>query len=185
MEDLPRTRREAKQIGGQFYFTGIPCKHNHVDRRRTVSGDCDTCYHLPTRRNSRRQAVRDCYHKAGGYKAQRVYNARHPNRAMLIRVKSRAKKEGTPFNLELSDIVIPTHCPILGTPLSLPQADDNRASGRGPNWNSASLDKINPSLGYVKGNVQVISNLANTMKSMATKDQLLTFAAWVLKTFAP
>jgi hypothetical protein len=38
------------------------------------------------------------------------------------------------------------------------------------------LDKIIPELGYVKGNVRIISTLANTMKSNATKDQLLTFA---------
>ena len=38
------------------------------------------------------------------------------------------------------------------------------------------MDKIIPELGYVKGNVRIISTLANTMKSNATKDQLLTFA---------
>jgi hypothetical protein len=38
------------------------------------------------------------------------------------------------------------------------------------------LDKIIPELGYVKGNVRIISTLANTMKSNAIKDQLLTFA---------
>jgi hypothetical protein len=43
------------------------------------------------------------------------------------------------------------------------------------------LDKIVPELGYVKGNVQVISTLANTMKNQASIEQLLTFAHSVIR----
>jgi hypothetical protein len=45
---------------------------------------------------------------------------------------------------------------------------------------SASLDRIIPELGYIKGNVRVISLLANQMKWNATKEQLLTFCRGVL-----
>ncbi len=50
----------------------------------------------------------------------------------------------------------------------------------GCNNNSPSLDRINPKLGYIKGNVRIISNLANTMKSNATPEQKLTEARYYL-----
>jgi hypothetical protein len=46
--------------------------------------------------------------------------------------------------------------------------------------NTSSLDKIIPELGYVKGNVQWLSQKANTMKSNATRTELENFAQWIL-----
>ena len=69
--------------------------------------------------------------------------------------KSRANKKGREFNIELSDIVIPTTCPVLGTPMVAP-----------------SLDRIDSSKGYVKGNVRVISKRANTLKNNATIEEI-------------
>jgi hypothetical protein len=55
------------------------------------------------------------------------------------------------------DIVIPDTCPLLGTPMESP-----------------SLDRIDSTKGYVKGNVWVISNRANTLKNDATLTELKT-----------
>lgn len=78
--------------------------------------------------------------------------------------KLRAEKHNLPFNLEISDIVIPKKCPVLGIDLI--------ANGDKGKRNSPSLDKIIPSLGYVKGNVIVVSLKANTIKNDATIDEL-------------
>ena len=84
--------------------------------------------------------------------------------------KHRAAAKNIPFNITVEDIIIPEYCPILNIKL-------DRSTGRSKNDScTPSLDKIIPEKGYVKGNVQVISMLANTMKNHATKEQLLTFS---------
>lgn len=99
-----------------------------------------------------------------------------PEWRMHQRAKQRAKALGREFNLEISDIVIPDVCTILGIKL-------NMNSGKsGAYRNSPSLDRIDNSKGYTKGNVQVISQLANSMKCYASNEDLHKFANWVLTT---
>jgi hypothetical protein len=85
---------------------------------------------------------------------------------MLARAKSRAKKNNLAFNIELDDIVIPETCPLLGIKI---ESTEERNSPNNP-----SLDKIIPEKGYIKGNVWVISNRANTLKNDATLQELKT-----------
>lgn len=92
---------------------------------------------------------------------------------MLRRAKSRAKKSNLSFDLTIEDIIIPEFCPILKLKLEV------SLSGA-PSNNSPSLDRIVPELGYTKGNVMVISNLANVMKNNARAEELVLFAKWVL-----
>lgn len=106
------------------------------------------------------------------------YRRARPERYMLYRTITRCRRRGIPCTITIDDIVIPEVCPILGIPLRVNQ-DGSR--GQGPD--SPSIDKIDPDLGYVPGNIQVISSLANNMKSYATTQQLLQFAEWVLKTY--
>lgn len=94
-----------------------------------------------------------------------LMNSRAPQR-ILSRVKSRAKRNGIPFNLEVSDIVIPDRCPVLGIPI----VQNQGRQGYFPD--SASVDRIVPELGYVKGNVRVISQRANQLKSDATLEEM-------------
>jgi len=92
---------------------------------------------------------------------------------MLWQAKSSASQKGLSFDLEVSDIVIPENCKYLGIPLT-------RQLGNGVTWSNASLDRIDSDKGYIKGNVEVISRQANSMKNMASKEELLTFARNVL-----
>lgn len=93
----------------------------------------------------------------------------------MYAARKRAKEKGLPFNLEKSDIIIPTHCPYLGLELKnwVPRGQSRRQV--------ISLDRIIPELGYVKGNIQVISHLANTMKNDASKEELISFAKKILE----
>lgn len=86
-----------------------------------------------------------------------------PTYPILERARGRAKRANLPFNLSRQSIVIPASCPVLGMPLKL---------GASRCDSSPSLDRIIPSLGYVEGNVRVISDRANRLKSDQTLDQL-------------
>lgn len=104
-----------------------------------------------------------------------IYLKENPQKRLLWAAKRRSVTQNLPFNIEESDINIPEHCPYLGITL---QTSTPRGTNRDA---SMSLDRIIPELGYVKGNIEVISNLANTMKNSATQQQLLTFANSILK----
>ena len=39
---LPKTRKEAQELGAKYYFTGEPCKHGHIAPRKT-KGSCVEC----------------------------------------------------------------------------------------------------------------------------------------------
>jgi hypothetical protein len=79
--------------------------------------------------------------------------------------RRRATGAGVPFTITIQDITIPKKCPILGIPLDHSQRSDRTAA--------PSLDRIVPQLGYVRGNVHVVSDRANTLKRDATLNELV------------
>jgi len=103
---------------------------------------------------------------------ERNFRLNFPEKAMLRNSRARAKKKDIPFNLDLSDIVIPEVCPILGIPML--QTCSQYAAAP----NSPSIDRIDNNKGYVKGNVLIVSHRANSLKRDATLEelqQLVTF----------
>ncbi len=105
-------------------------------------------------------------------KAQKTWRVKNPEAYALARVKNRAKREGLEFDLDLTDIVIPEYCPVLKCKLEINTKDKKDTS--------ISIDRIDSNKGYIKGNIQIISMLANRMKNNATKDQLSLFADWII-----
>ena len=93
---------------------------------------------------------------------------RNPRKAIISSSRNRARKCGYAFDLTVEDIVIPDRCPILGIPLRLKAW----AGETGGTDNSPSLDRIDPSKGYVRGNIRVVSNRANTLRNNATLKEL-------------
>jgi hypothetical protein len=78
--------------------------------------------------------------------------------------KARAKSLGIDFNLDLEDVQVPELCPICKIPLFF------SAEGRADN--TPSMDRIDPTKGYVKGNVGVISWRANRCKNNMSKEDI-------------
>lgn len=84
----------------------------------------------------------------------------------LAKIKSKCKKHNIPFNLTIEDFVIPEYCPVLNIKLNCNHGHSGFFS------DSPSIDRIIPELGYIKGNIRIISNRANLLKNNATIEEL-------------
>ena len=96
----------------------------------------------------------------------------------LQSAKMRARNKKLEFNLDYDYLVsIATeNCPVFKVPLLY--LGTTKGSGNAEK-STASLDRVIPELGYVKGNVVFISNWANTIKSNATEKELYLVADWL------
>lgn len=113
------------------------------------------------------------YHSDEAYRKEirrkrNLYVLNHRELVLLSSAKIRAKRSNLEFNIDISDITIPEYCPLTGLKINI-------TTGRKKGWDSPSLDRIDTTKGYIKGNVAVISDLANTMKNHASLEILRTF----------
>jgi len=102
---------------------------------------------------------------------QKQYYIDNPGVYLRNVCKSRAKKLGVPFNLTAEDFIIPEFCPVLGIKIE--------RGTKGFHDNAASVDRLIPELGYVKGNITIICFRANRLKGNATAEELFKVANWV------
>jgi len=109
-------------------------------------------------------------------KYKQEWSSKNPRKKILSNAKHRAKKFNLEFTITEEDIPVVETCPFLGIPLTFIQ-------GQGRVRTNISLDRIDSTKGYVKGNVQIISDMANTMKSDATPEQLKTFAQNIMRIY--
>lgn len=94
-------------------------------------------------------------------------------RNILNGARHRAKSENLPFNLSEDDFEIPELCPVLGIKLEFAEGEGHYTDS------SPSLDKFDPSKGYTKGNVAIISMKANRMKNNATMEEVEKLLTWM------
>mgnify|MGYP003646625470 CR=1 FL=1 len=80
--------------------------------------------------------------------------------------KKRSRDKDLDFDIEVSDIIIPQFCPLLHIPLI------HRTGLRKAQPDAPSLDRLDNSLGYVKGNILVVSWRANKLKADAEFQEL-------------
>lgn len=79
-------------------------------------------------------------------------------------LRRRALRRGIECTITTKDIVVPAVCPVLGIQLVV--------GVRTRSNSSPSVDRFDNSKGYVPGNIRVISNRANLLKSDATVAEL-------------
>jgi len=124
----------------------------------------------PAIRRTRRLAYQKAYRDANPSK-NLEWRHKNPQAQMIIQARKRAKQKGIPFDIMEDDFDLPKKCPVFKSVLQygLTKQTDN----------SPTLDRIVPSLGYVKGNVRVISWRANRIKSDATLNEIRQVANYM------
>jgi len=106
-----------------------------------------------------------------------LYRKSIPKQKYLFKyAKRRAKNYGLEFNIDIEDVIIPDYCPVLQIKLNL---TNERADNDSP-----SIDRIDNSKGYIKGNIEVISYRANRLKNDASLEELLKLVNWLQKRYS-
>ena len=158
-----------------------PCSRGHTGFRYASSRECVECSrlrgiiysaknkeHLDGVRKQWRENNKDYLNN--WYKK---WHAKNPVRKLFYHARANAKKMGLPFDLAITDIMIPDMCPVLGIEL--------HRGTRGRCANSPSLDRVIPNLGYTKANVVVVSWKANRIKNDASLSDLRKVADFYAK----
>lgn len=96
---------------------------------------------------------------------------KNPSKYLWETAKRRAKKDGRVFGITPADLPVPEFCPVLGHKLAFGIKQFSAVS--------PSVDAVRPELGYIPGNVRVISHRANTIKQDATPTELRKVADWL------
>lgn len=120
-----------------------------------------------------REAAKRRYHanRPAITEARRQAREADPRRYLLNNARERARAAGMEFDLTIEDLMVPAACPVLGIPIirGLQKKTDN----------SPSLDRIDNTRGYVRGNVAIISDRANRIKNYGTAEEHRRIADWM------
>ena len=123
---------------------------------------------MPRTREEKNAWVREDYKKNPDkyWVIRNRYRRESPLKYLVHLAKKRAKLSGIDFDLSAEDLTLPERCPYLNIELTM----------EGDLSQKFSLDRIDNSKGYVKGNVEVISLRANKLKNDANAAELLAIA---------
>ena len=140
-----------------------------IDKHRSWCRECETLNAAAYRNTPR------------GKETLNIYYTNHWERRRVKEAKKRAKLKNLPFNITSDYIksITPSDmiCPALGIQMKVGE-DLKNSMIRAP-----SLDRLIPELGYVKGNIAVVSTRANTLKRDATPEELMKVARFYEKIF--
>lgn len=161
----------------------------HKNGKRYLRALCKECYakysekyyktyhktekYKKARKEARHRWLSKKENRQRAYTLDKQSRERNITTSMLYMAKKRAKVKGIDFNITKEDLLVPEICPILEIPIKF--------GDKSCYFNSPTLDRIDVTKGYVKGNVRIISMLANSMKNAATIEQLYIFSKNIIK----
>lgn len=176
--DIPKiiTRKQAKELGLRKYYTGNECPYGHLAERYTSTGMCCPCIKKYDRERKRDPELRDRY---------RMNTIRkNPIAFMFSAAKKRTLDTGLPFDLEKEDVHVTENCPCCDIKMTIEQgAKEKRKTREGKFYirdqTKMSIDRVDNTKGYVKGNVAIICWRCNQLKADATAQELRRIADWM------
>jgi hypothetical protein len=175
----PEVKEQKKKYAKEYHS-----RPEVIERRREYNSrpevierkrEYDKEYHLRPEVKEQKKKYDKEYHSRPEVKErkrerQKKWTASATGR--LSSVKYRSKKKNLEFNLtkKYLESIYPENntCPLLNIPL------DWDSDPKHPT--TPSIDRIDSSKGYIKGNVQWVSWRANTLKGDGTPDELLMIA---------
>lgn len=188
---LPSVRKEAIRMGANAYFTGRPCSHGHVSHRYTKTGQCSKCANSDAERRASNDSRPADVAAIARAKTLKKWNASPRAYTMKLRWKEadpkwawavsavggmriRGKQSGVPVEVDKEYLyaILTDTCPVFGTPFVF------LGAGRVHN-ESPTVDRLDPAKGYIRGNIVVISQRANAIKSNAGWRQIRRVADWL------
>jgi len=172
------TPRLLAKAQGLKRYIGMPCINGHAGERFVRNNSCVDC----SKKQKSLAAIEK--RRARGLKKtgrKRKYpeligpprpKKKHPEKPVTefdfwVRRNRTQKSERTKLSVDYYKQLFVTHCPLLGLELTYANCGNNNTP-----QNYATLDRIDPTKGYVVGNVQILSFRANTIKGDATLEEL-------------
>lgn len=158
--DIEREVR-IETLGGKFVeiLYGVPLSDEA--RKKRIELELDLKY--PNRKDKKEKARL----KRRRVQSRKPKGSRRTERdfvrGVLHTIKTRSARKNIPYNITEKDISIPEVCPVFGIALKW----GDKLSDSTP-----SVDRMVPSIGYVKGNCKVISMRANRLKNNASLEEM-------------
>lgn len=146
------------------------CLYEDKELKKQNLRKCKTCKQIHELKLMHKNTLQceKCFHEIHNKYCQER-RRENPKTTILVSAKSRAKKRNFPFNITQKDFSIPKYCPVLGIKINVLADDDS----------SPSLDKVDPKLGYIKGNINIISQRANRLKNDSTINDLIAIIKYM------
>jgi hypothetical protein len=154
------TRTEAKELGLTRYFTGEPCKNGHIEERKVYNKNCIRCERLyPSYLKAKRRGTNKW--KAGS-----------PRWQLGSALRSGLKRRPTDNPITINELdelwnLQDGRCALTGELMTW------KGGGKGPTPSSVSLDRIDSTGSYTKGNVRLICFWVNSARMNMTDDEFL------------
>lgn len=125
------------------------------------------------KRQAKEQRQKEIQQKYNRQSYQQLSDLEQAYSRSFTRKKQNVKYKHWEWDLDMSDLEWPSHCPILGIELDWFCEKTQE--------NSPSFDRIDNTKGYVKGNVAIISWRANRIKNNGTSQEHQQIADFLRK----